>query len=133
MILSQFQMVGRELFSQGLVCSHSGNLSLRLGDNLIITRRGSRLGCLEENDLIETGVTKNRIREWHQKGLLKEIQVISVGRRFHRRFNKRTISLISQINKYQQEGFTLKAAAEKANTDAGSEEKKGKKEGMENG
>lgn len=59
MILSQFQTVGRDLFSQGLVCSHSGNLSIRLGENIIITRHGSQLGCLEENDLIETGINKN--------------------------------------------------------------------------
>jgi len=26
---------------------------------MIITRRGSRLGCLEEHDLIETGISKN--------------------------------------------------------------------------
>jgi len=46
MILSQFQTVGRDLFSQGLVSSHGGNLSIRLGDRLIITRRGSMLGNL---------------------------------------------------------------------------------------
>ena len=49
MILSQFQTVGRDLFTRGLVSSHSGNLSIRLGDRLIITRRGCRLGCLEEH------------------------------------------------------------------------------------
>jgi L-fuculose-phosphate aldolase len=59
MILSQFKTVGHDLFSRGLVSSHSGNLSIRLGDNIIITRRGSQLGCLEENDLIETGISKN--------------------------------------------------------------------------
>ena len=59
MILSQFQTVGRDLFTKGLVSSHSGNLSIRLGERLIITRRGSRLGCLEEHDLIETGLSKN--------------------------------------------------------------------------
>jgi len=59
MILSQFQTVGRELFTRGLVSSHSGNLSIRLGDRIIITRRGSMLGCLHENDLIETGIDKN--------------------------------------------------------------------------
>jgi len=59
MILSQFQSVGHELFTQGLVSGTSGNLSIRLGDRLIITRRGSRLGCLQENDLIETGISKN--------------------------------------------------------------------------
>ena len=59
MILSQFQSVGRDLFTKGLVSSSSGNLSIRLGERMIITRRGSRLGCLEEHDLIETGVSKN--------------------------------------------------------------------------
>ena len=59
MILSQFQSVGRDLFTRGLVTSSNGNLSIRLGDRIIITRRGSRLGCLEEQDLIETGVYKN--------------------------------------------------------------------------
>ncbi|MFC2043695.1 aldolase [Chloroflexota bacterium] len=59
MILSQFQNVGRQLFSRGLVSSHSGNLSIRLGDRLIITRRGCQLSCLEEDDLIETGINKN--------------------------------------------------------------------------
>ena len=59
MILSQFQTIGHDLFTQGLVSSHSGNLSIRLGERIIITRRGSRLGCLQENDLIETGISRN--------------------------------------------------------------------------
>lgn len=59
MITSRFQEIGRDLFARGLVSSHTGNLSIRLGDNLIITRRGSQLGCLQEQDLIETGIFKN--------------------------------------------------------------------------
>jgi L-fuculose-phosphate aldolase len=59
MIRSQFQAVGKNLFSRGLVYSQSGNLSIRMGDNLIITRRGSQLGSLDENDLIETGIYRN--------------------------------------------------------------------------
>jgi L-fuculose-phosphate aldolase len=59
MILTQFQTVGRDLFNQGLVSSNTGNLSIRLGERIIITRRGSRLGSLEENDLIETGLCRN--------------------------------------------------------------------------
>jgi len=59
MLLSQFQTVGHDLFTKGLVSSHSGNLSIRLGERIIITRRGSRLGCLQEHDLIETGISKN--------------------------------------------------------------------------
>ncbi|MBA7716864.1 3-oxo-tetronate 4-phosphate decarboxylase [subsurface metagenome] len=59
MILSQFQTVGRDLFTRGLVSSNSGNLSIRLGERIIITRRGSMLNCLQEHDLIETGVSRN--------------------------------------------------------------------------
>lgn len=59
MILSQFQTVGRDLFAQGLVSSHSGNLSIKLGERLFITHRNSMLGCLREQDLVETGINKN--------------------------------------------------------------------------
>jgi len=59
MSLAQFHSIGHDLFMRGLVSSHSGNLSIRLGDRLIITRRGCRLSCLSENDLIETGIDKN--------------------------------------------------------------------------
>jgi L-fuculose-phosphate aldolase len=59
MLTSQFQAVGRDLCARGLVSSHGGNLSVKIGDNLLITHRGSMLGCLEECDLIETGISKN--------------------------------------------------------------------------
>ncbi len=59
MFLSQFQSVGRDLFARGLVSSSGGNLSIRLGDRIIITRRGSMLNSLQEHDLIETGLTRN--------------------------------------------------------------------------
>jgi len=59
MILSQFQAVGSELFARGLVSSNSGNLSIRMGDNITITRRGCMLNSLQEHDLIETGISKN--------------------------------------------------------------------------
>ena len=59
MILSQFQAVGRDLAARGLIASHSGNLSVRMGDRLHITHRGSMLGSLQEHDLVETGVSHN--------------------------------------------------------------------------
>ncbi|MDT3697922.1 MAG: aldolase [Thermincola sp.] len=58
----EFNQIGRGLFLQGLNSSHSGNMSVRLGDRLVITRRGSMLGNLKESDLIETGLTKNDSR-----------------------------------------------------------------------
>lgn len=56
---NEFNQIGRDLFLQGLNSSHSGNMSIRLGDRLVITRRGSMLGNLKEADLIETGLYKN--------------------------------------------------------------------------
>ena len=59
MILSQFQTIGQDLVARGLISSNGGNMSIRLGERIIITRRGSMLGCLQEHDLIETGISKN--------------------------------------------------------------------------
>ena len=61
-----------------------------------------------------TGVSKNRIREWHDKGLLPGIQMIRVGTRNHRRFTQSDIQLIMRIKEYQEQGFVLRVAAEKA-------------------
>lgn len=58
-MLKIFQQVGRDLFAAGMNNSHSGNLSVRLGDRLIITRTGSMLAHLEEPDLIETGLAED--------------------------------------------------------------------------
>ena len=58
-MLSQFQAVGQALFTQGLVSSQGGNLSVKLGEHLVITHRGSALGSIQEGDLVETGINKN--------------------------------------------------------------------------
>ena len=55
-LLPQFQQVGSDLFYRGLVSSHSGNISIRAGSQLIITRRGSMLGHLNEQDLVNIGI-----------------------------------------------------------------------------
>src|SRR4030042_5384428 len=58
-MLSQFQTIGHDLFTQGLVCPCSGNLSIKLGERLLITHRGSMLGSIREADLVETGISRN--------------------------------------------------------------------------
>ena len=58
-MLSQFQAVGQALFTQGLVSPQGGNLSVKLGEHLVITHRGSALGSIQEGDLVETGINKN--------------------------------------------------------------------------
>jgi DNA-binding transcriptional MerR regulator len=48
-----------------------------------------------------TGVSKNRIREWHDKGLVPQVQRISVGTRNHRRFAQYDIKLITKIDQHR--------------------------------
>jgi DNA-binding transcriptional MerR regulator len=60
------------------------------------------------------GVSKNRIREWHDKGLLPRVEWIPVGSRNHRRFAQDDIKRITKIDEFQKQGFVLKVAAEKA-------------------
>ena len=58
-IYEMFREIGRDLFTSNLISSHGGNLSIRLGDRLVIKRRGAMLGNLKPHDLIETGIEKN--------------------------------------------------------------------------
>lgn len=58
-MLDQFQRFGSDLFYQGLTSSHGGNMSVRMGDRIIITRTGSMLAHLVECDLIETGLDED--------------------------------------------------------------------------
>ena len=58
-LLPRFQAVGSDLFSNGMVSVHGGNLSVRQDDTVVITRSGSRLGYLSESDLITTGLDKD--------------------------------------------------------------------------
>ena len=58
-LLAGFQIIGEDLARHGLVSSHGGNLSLRLGERLLITRRGSMLGRLAEKDIMDTGLFAN--------------------------------------------------------------------------
>ncbi|MGA2158087.1 MAG: class II aldolase/adducin family protein [Dehalococcoidia bacterium] len=58
-VLPHFKTIGSDLYTRGMVSMHGGNLSLKQGTNLCITISGSRLGYLEETDLVVTGVDKD--------------------------------------------------------------------------
>ncbi len=49
-----FAHIGRDLFLTGAVSSHGGNMSVRRGDRIFITRHGSMLGRLGEHDVVWT-------------------------------------------------------------------------------
>lgn len=52
----EIKQVGRDLFLQNAVSSHGGNISIRLGHRILITRRGSMIHHLRDRDIIETGL-----------------------------------------------------------------------------
>ena len=54
-----FRDIGHDLYAGSMISSHGGNLSIRLGDRVVIKRRGAMLGALKPHDLIETGLEKN--------------------------------------------------------------------------
>lgn len=58
-IYEMFHDIGRDMYIANMISSHGGNLSIRLGDRVIIKRRGAMLGNLKPHDLIETGIEKN--------------------------------------------------------------------------
>ena len=58
-LMDEFKKIGRAVFDIGLNNSHSGNMSVRVGDRILITRRGSMLGFLKDSDIIETGYEHN--------------------------------------------------------------------------
>ena len=58
-IFEQIREIGRDLYVQNMISSHGGNISLRIGDRLVIKRRGAQLGRLRPSDLIETSIDKN--------------------------------------------------------------------------
>jgi L-fuculose-phosphate aldolase len=53
-----FRDMGRDIFLRGLISSHAGNISIRRGNSIFITRRASMLGQLKPTDIIEVGLER---------------------------------------------------------------------------
>ena len=58
-IYETFRDIGRDLYTANMISSHGGNMSVRLGDRVVIKRRGAMLGQLKPHDLVDTGIEKN--------------------------------------------------------------------------
>ena len=55
-VIEMFQKVGWAAYVAGLENSHSGNMSIRVGNRVLITRRGSMLGFLKGEDIVDIGL-----------------------------------------------------------------------------
>ena len=53
-LYEEFRDIGRDIFITGMTSSHGGNMSVRVGDKIIIKRRGAQLGRLKQTDFVET-------------------------------------------------------------------------------
>ncbi len=53
LIVKDIIFTGKVLYKEGLVNSHAGNISVRIGRNLLIKKTGRMLGFLTEEDIIE--------------------------------------------------------------------------------
>jgi L-fuculose-phosphate aldolase len=51
-----FRDIGHDLYQANMISSHGGNLSVRREDRLIIKHRGTMLGRMQRQDLVETGI-----------------------------------------------------------------------------
>lgn len=58
-VMEEMKKIGHIVFLAGLNNSHSGNMSVRVGRRILITRRGSMLGFLKDEDIIETGLEED--------------------------------------------------------------------------
>ncbi len=52
--------IGRIAFEAGLTDTHGGNISMRVGNYILIKRSGKMLGYLKEEDFVLTTVNENR-------------------------------------------------------------------------
>ena len=61
-------------------------------------------------------VSQRKLRSWEGKHIPKPERLVC-GDRAYRRYTQTQINLISRIKEYQDQGFTLSAAAKKATGD----------------
>lgn len=72
-ITQQFKIFGRDLFIQGVIAAHSGNMSVIYGDKMLITRSGAMLGNLSDKDIVEVFLDNDGIDK--QNNASREVMV----------------------------------------------------------
>ncbi len=65
-----------------------------------------------------TGVSQRMLRAWEGRHIPLPDRIVC-GERAYRRYSKTDVKLIKRIKEYQDQGFTLKMASQKARADLG--------------
>lgn len=63
MQFEEFKHIGQKLFLRGYNNSHSGNISIRKGDDIFISRTGSMLDEIVESDVVKVGLLPDAIKD----------------------------------------------------------------------
>ena len=58
-LYEEFRDIGRDIYVGQLTSSHGGNMSVRIGNRIIIKRRGAQLGRLKREDFVETSLNSH--------------------------------------------------------------------------
>jgi L-fuculose-phosphate aldolase len=112
-VYEDFCWVGRRLEERGLITAQGGNLSVRQGDSMVITRTESFLGDLKEEDLVTVPLNAEPpegtypSREWkvHQ-AIYKNSDAMAVVHA-HPVFAVALSFLVNQIETVDAEGVLL--------------------------
>ncbi|WP_457622070.1 class II aldolase/adducin family protein [Persephonella sp.] len=62
-IIKEIIFTGKVLYKEGLVNSHAGNISVREGEFLYITKTGKMLGYLKEDDIIKLPIYYESVKD----------------------------------------------------------------------
>jgi DNA-binding transcriptional MerR regulator len=60
-----------------------------------------------------TEVSQRKIRDWEARGYIPKAERTICGERAYRRFSMQQVEIIKKVKDYQDQGFTLAAAARK--------------------
>lgn len=78
-LYEEFRDIGRDIFVTGLTSSHGGNMSVRVGNRIIIKRRGAQFGRLKPEDFVETGLYS------HDSGIVRASTELIVHRAIYQK------------------------------------------------
>jgi L-fuculose-phosphate aldolase len=78
-LYEEFRDIGRDIYVTGLTSSHGGNMSVRVGNRIIIKRRGAQFGRLKPEDFVETSLYS------HDSGIVRASTELIVHRAIYQK------------------------------------------------
>jgi len=107
----EFKHVGEKIFLRGCNNSHSGNISVREGNKIFISRTGSMLDELTAEDIIEVGLLPDEVKDkkasmelLNHRALYQENENINAVVHAHAPYSIVMADGCEEVEPYDQEG-----------------------------